>query len=88
MSRSRLKSDGSVSIYGTHPDLQKFKFKLTNIKYRLLGASTDQFVSEKSKIELTTEQIDKVKYIVIQGANINIGSKDFVFGKPLVIQIK
>ena len=78
----------SVSIYGTHPDLQNFKFKLTNIKYRLLGAGTEQFVSDKSKIELSTEQIDKVKYIVIQGANINTGSKDFVFEKPLVIQIK
>jgi hypothetical protein len=88
MSRSRLKSDGSVIIYGTHPDLQKFKFKLTNMKYRLLGASTELFTSENNEIKLSTEQIDKVKYIIIQGANINTGSKDFVFEKPLVIQIK
>jgi hypothetical protein len=88
MSRSRLKSDGFVSIYGTHPDLQKFKFKLTNIKYRLLGSSTELLTSDNNEIKLSAEQIDKVKYIIIQGANINTGSKDFVFEKPLVIQIK
>ena len=88
MSRSRLKSDGVVNVYGTHPDLQKFNFKLTNLKYRLVGASVDVLLSASNKITLNSEEIDKVKYIIIQGADINAGSKSFVFEKPLVIQIK
>jgi hypothetical protein len=88
MSRARLKSDGIVNVYGTHPDLQKFNFKLTNLKYRLVGASTDVLFSASNRITLKSDEIDKVKYIIIQGADINAGSKSFVFEKPLVIQIK
>lgn len=88
MSRTRLKSDGFVNIYGTHPDLQKFKYSLSNVKYRLVGATNEVMSSSGSKLSLTADQVDKVKYIVVQGADINTGSKGMVFEKPLVIQIK
>ena len=88
MSRTRLKADGFVNIYGTHPDLQKFKYSLSNIKYRLVGATNEVMNSTGNKISLSADQVDKVKYIVVQGADINTGSKGMVFEKPLVIQIK
>lgn len=88
MSRTRLKADGFVYIYGTHPDLQKFKYSLSNIKYRLVGATNEVMSSSGSKLSLTADQVDIVKYIVVQGADINTGSKGMVFEKPLVIQIK
>jgi hypothetical protein len=44
--------------------------------------------STGNKISLSADQVDKVKYIVVQGADINTGSKGMVFEKPLVIQIK
>lgn len=88
MSRTRLKLDGFVNIYGTHPDLQKFKYSLSNVKYRLVGATNEVMSSSGSKLSLTADQVDKVKYIVVQGADINTGSKGMVFEKPLVIQIK
>jgi hypothetical protein len=88
MSRTRLKADGFVNIYGTHPDLQKFKYSLSNIKYRLVGATNEVMNSNGNKISLSADQVDKVKYIVVQGADINTGSKGMVFEKPLVIQIK
>jgi hypothetical protein len=88
MSRARLKSDGIINVYGNHPDLQKFNYKLTNLKYRLVGASSNVLYSTTNKITLNSEEIDKVKYIIIQGADINTVSKSFVFEKPLVIQIK
>jgi hypothetical protein len=44
--------------------------------------------SASNRITLKSDEIDKVKYIIIQGADINAGSKSFVFEKPLVIQIK
>lgn len=88
MSRARLKSMASITVTGTHPDLQKFNYRLSNIKYRLVGASTEILNSASSKISLSTEQVDKVRYIIVQGADINTGSKGMVFEKPLVIQIK
>lgn len=88
MSKTRLKTDGYISVYGTHPDLQKFRYSLSNIKYRLVGASTEIFNSASSKISLNSEQIEKVKYVIIEGADINTGTKGMVFDRPFVIQIK
>jgi len=88
MSKTRLKTDGYISVYGTHPDLQKFRYTLSNIKYRLVGSSTVVFNSSSSKISLNSEQIDKVKYVIIEGADINTGTKNMVFDRPFVIQIK
>ena len=81
-------TDGYISVYGTHPDLQKFRYSLSNIKYRLVGASTEIFNSASSKISLNSEQIEKVKYVIIEGADINTGTKGMVFDRPFVIQIK
>jgi glutamate synthase domain-containing protein 3 len=60
MSRARLKSDGIINVYGNHPDLQKFNYKLTNLKYRLVGASSNVLYSTTNKITLNSEEIDKV----------------------------
>ena len=88
LSRARLKAQGIVSLAAAHPDLQKFEYKLSNVSYRLVGASTDIFSAEGNVISVPTEFRDNVKYIAVESADINTNIKGFKFETPLIIEVK
>ena len=88
LSRARLKAQGIVSLSASHPDLQKFEYKLSNVNYRLVGATTDTFSVEGNVISVPTEFRDNVKYIVVESADINTNIKGFKFETPLIIEVK
>lgn len=88
ISRARLKADNQLAFYATHPDLQKFNFKLSNLKYRLVGLSTELLTSAGDVINIPTGNIDALRYVVVEAADINNEIKNMEFESPLVIQVK
>lgn len=88
ISRTRLKSDSKLSFYATHPDLQKFNFKLTNLKYRLVGLSQELLTASGDVINIPTDNIEALRYVVVEAADINNEIKNMEFESPLVIQVK
>lgn len=88
ISQIRLKSDNKLSFYATHPDLQKFNFKLTNLKYRLVGLSTELLTAAGDVINIPTDNIEALRYVVVEAADINNEIKNMEFESPLVIQVK
>jgi hypothetical protein len=88
ISRARLKADNQLAFYATHPDLQKFNFKLSNLKYRLVGLSTELLTATGDVINIPTSNIDALRYVVVEAADINNEIKNMEFESPLVIQVK
>lgn len=88
ISRVRLKADNKLVLYATHPDLQKFNFRLSNLKYRLVGLSTEQKTSSSETINIPTDNLEALRYIVVEAADINNEIKNMEFESPLVIQVK
>ena len=88
ISRARLKADNQLAFYATHPDLQKFNFKLSNLKYRLVGLSTELLTATGDVINIPTGNIDALRYVVVEAADINNEIKNMEFESPLVIQVK
>ena len=88
LSRARLKAQGVVSLAASHPDLQKFEYNLSNVNYRLVGATLDTFSADGNVISVPTEFRDNVKYIVVESADINTNIKGFKFETPLIIEVK
>ena len=88
ISRVRLKSDNKLVMYATHPDLQKFNFKLSNLKYRLVGISTEPLTATDNVINIPTDKLESLRYVVIEAADINNEIKNMEFESPLVIQVK
>jgi hypothetical protein len=88
ISRARLKADNQLAFYATHPDLQKFNFKLSNLKYRLVGLSTELLAATGDVINIPTGNIDALRYVVVEAADINNEIKNMEFESPLVIQVK
>ena len=88
ISRARLKADNQLAFYATHPDLQKFNFKLSNLKYRLVGLSTELLTSAGDVINIPTGNIEALRYVVVEAADINNEIKNMEFESPLVIQVK
>ena len=75
-------------MYATHPDLQKFNFKLSNLKYRLVGISTEPLTAADNVINIPTDKLESLRYVVIEAADINNEIKNMEFESPLVIQVK
>lgn len=88
ISRVRLKADNKLVLYATHPDLQKFNFRLSNLKYRLVGLSTELKTSDNETINIPTDNLDALRYIVVEAADVNNEIKNMEFESPLVIQVK
>jgi hypothetical protein len=75
-------------FYATHPDLQKFNFKLSNLKYRLVGISTELLTTSGDVIKVPTGNIEALRYVVVEAADINNEIKNMEFESPLIIQVK
>ena len=88
ISKLRLKSDNKLVLYATHPDLQKFNFKLSNLKYRLVGLSPETLTASSEVITVPTENLESLRYIIVEAADINNEIKNMEFISPLVIQVK
>ncbi len=88
VSRARLKADNQLAFYATHPDLQKFNFKLSNLKYRLVGLSSELLTTSGDVINVPTGNIEALRYVVVVAADVNNEIKNMEFESPLVIQVK
>jgi len=88
ISKLRLKTDNKLVLYATHPDLQKFNFQLSNLRYRLVGLSSEIFTAPNDVITVPTDKIESLRYIIVEAADINNEIKNMEFISPLVIQVK
>ena len=88
ISKLRLKTDNKLVLYATHPDLQKFNFQLSNLRYRLVGLSSEIFTAPNNVITVPTDKIESLRYIIVEAADINNEIKNMEFISPLVIQVK
>ncbi len=88
IAKTRLRLNNKLSVYASHPDLQNFKYKISNLRYRLVGISNELMVSATETIELPKEGLENLRYVVVESADINNEIKNMEFESPLLIQVK
>lgn len=88
ISYSRLSASGKVVLHAKHPDLNNFKYTISGLKYRLVGVNNEIQTAAGAEINVPSDKVQALKYIVVEEATIQTEVSNMVNSKPIVIQIR
>jgi len=88
ISYSRILGNKKIKILAQSPNLNTFKYTITQIKYRLIGISGEVLTAGGSIIELPTENIDKLKYLIVDNVQFKNDVRTTNYSKSIVLQIR
>ncbi|MFM6953325.1 MAG: hypothetical protein ACKOXR_09340, partial [Bacteroidota bacterium] len=88
ISMSRLASAKRLDFKAMHPEMPNFTYDITGMSVRLVGVSEVAQEISGSSVNLTTEQLSKLQYVVIDRVSVQTQVKLIQFQEPIVIQIK
>ena len=88
ISLGRLSNSKKISFKAMHPDMPNFNYTIDNMDVKLVGIKDGAKTISGGTIELTSDQISQLQYVVIDKFSIQTQIKPIQFQEPLVIQIK
>lgn len=88
ISYSRLSSAKRLEFKAMHPEMPNFNYDITGMSVRLVGASETSQEISGGTVSLTSEQLSKLQYIVVDRVSVQTQVKLIQYQEPIVIQIK
>ena len=88
VSVGRLSNSKKISFKAVHPDMPNFNYTIENMDVKLVGLKDGVKTISGGTIELTSDQIAQLQYVVVDKFSIQTQIKPIQFQEPLVIQIK
>jgi len=88
VSVGRLSNSKKISFKAVHPDMPNFNYTIENMDVKLVGLKDGVKTINGGTIELTSDQIAQLQYVVVDKFSIQTQIKPIQFQEPLVIQIK
>lgn len=88
ISMSRLASAKRLDFKAMHPEMPNFTYEITGMSVRLVGVTEVAQEISGSSVSLTTEQLSKLQYVVIDRVSVQTQVKLIQYQEPIVIQIK
>ena len=88
ISIARLNATKRIDFRAVHHEMPNFNYEITSMKLRLVGADESSKEITGSSINLTSEQLSKLQYVVVDKVSVQTQVKLIQYQEPIVIQIK
>jgi hypothetical protein len=88
ISIGRLLNSKKLTFKAVHPDMPNFNYTIENMDVKLVGLKDGIKTISGGTIELSTDQLSQLQYVVVEKFSIQTQIKPIQFQEPLVIQIK
>ncbi len=88
ISIGRLLNSKKLTFKAVHPDMPNFNYTIENMDVKLVGIKDGIKTISGGTIELSTDQLSQLQYVVVEKFSIQTQIKPIQFQEPLVIQIK
>lgn len=88
VSFKRIQNAKKIEFNAFHPEMPNFQYDITSMSVRLVGVSDVTQEMSGGTVNITTEQLAKLQYIVVDRVSVQTQIKLIQHQEPIVIQIK